>query len=215
MKTSHVSNYDTVLDDWRRKFLSMDHENLARRFRLAIDDEALYITYYTHPLRIGRRSGDVRYEGKPKIIPPFNTAITIYNLFHYAAGQPVASGKLVPFYEVKRVYPFEQAYRRNILKKLESWFTGRVADLKQACEKLGGRPLPQGDAGYELPVFPFFTVAVLFWDADEEFAAQANMLFDSNITDFLHEENVVGIASDAVYYLTEAAGLAPEEIYGG
>ncbi|MCI8591480.1 MAG: DUF3786 domain-containing protein [Lachnospiraceae bacterium] len=215
MNTSNVSNYDAVLNNWRQKFLAMDHEALARRFRLAIDDEALYITYYAHPLRIGRRSGDVRYEGKPEVTPPFNTAITIYNLFHYAVDRPAASGKLVPFYEVKRVYPFEQAYRQTILKKLEGCFTGHVAELKQACEKLGGRPLSQGDAGYELPVFPFFTIAVLFWDADEEFASQANMLFDSNITDFLHEENVVGVASDAVYYLTEAAGLVPKEIYGG
>lgn len=215
MNTSNVSNYDAVLNNWRQKFLAMDHEALARKFRLAIDDEALYVTYYTHPLRIGRRSGDVRYMDKPEITPPFNTAITVYNLFHYAADQPAASGKLVPFYEVKRVYPFEQAYRQTILKKLEACFTGRVAELKQACVKLGGRPLSQGDAGYELPVFPFFTIAVLFWDADDEFAAQANMLFDSNITDFLHEENVVGVASDAVYYLTGAAGFAPEEIYGG
>ena len=75
--------------------------------------------------------------------------------------------------------------------------------------------MSQGDAGYILPVFPFLKIAVLFWDGDEEFQAQANMLFDSNITDFMHEENVVGVASDAVYYLTLAAELGAEEIYGG
>ena len=51
--------------------------------------------------------------------------------------------------------------------------------------------LPQGDVGYVLPVFPFLNIAVLFWDKDEEFEAQANMLFDSEITEFMHEENVV------------------------
>ena len=61
----------------------------------------------------------------------------------------------------------------------------------------------------------FFNIAVLFWDADDEFEAQANMLFDSNITDFLHEENVVGVAADAVYYLTKAAGMDAREIYAG
>ena len=47
------------------------------------------------------------------------------------------------------------------------------------------------------------------------FPSKANMLFDSNITDFMHEENVVGIASDLVYYLTEASGTDGVEIYGG
>ena len=215
MNTAPISNYDTVLDHWRQKFLAMEHLALARKFHLTMDDEALYITYYAHPLRIDRRLGNISYMDMPEKRPPFNTAITIYNLFHYAIETPFASQKLVPFYEVKRVYPFEQAYRQTILKKLENCFTGHVDALKRACEALGGRPLPQGDAGYELSVFPFFNIAVLFWDADEEFAAQANMLFDSHITDFLHEENVVGVASDAVYYLTQAAGFTPEEIYGG
>ena len=77
----------------------------------------------------------------------------------------------------------------------------------------GGTPLPQGDVGYVLPVFPFLNIAVLFWDKDEEFDAQANMLFDSEITEFMHEENVVCVAADAVYYLTLAAGLPGGKIY--
>ena len=57
----------------------------------------------------------------------------------------------------------------------------------------------------------FLNIAVLFWDKDEEFEAQANMLFDSEITEFMHEENVVCVAADAVYYLTLAAGMTPEK----
>lgn len=101
------------------------------------------------------------------------------------------------------------------MKTLQETFSGHVEELKNACEKLGGKPLPQGDVGYQLSVYPFLDMAVYFWDADDEFEAQANMLFDSNITNFLHEENVVCVAADAVYYLTEAAGLDAKEIYAG
>ena len=89
----------------------------------------------------------------------------------------------------------------------------KTEELRKACEALGGTLLPQGDVGYVLPVFPFLNIAVLFWDKDEEFEAQANMLFDSEITEFMHEENVVCVAADAVYYLTLAAGMTPEKIY--
>ena len=65
---------------------------------------------------------------------------------------------------------------------------------------------PHPDASGRLDVFPGLQVAVLFWDGDDEFPAQANMLFDSNITDFMHEENVVLVASDALRFLQEAAG---------
>ena len=194
-QNDNLSNYDKVIETWRKKFLEMDQEALIRKFQLEADEEALYLPYFSHKLT-------------------FNTVITIYNLFHYAIENPAASGKLVPFREVKRVYPFEAAYRKTILSEFQNTFSGHVEELITACRKLNGEKMPQGDAGFILPVFPFLKIAVLFWDGDDEFEAQANMLFDSNITDFLHEENVVGVAADAVYYLTDAAGLEAVSIYG-
>ena len=165
-------------------------------------------------MRLDRKTGKVTMCEQPERELTFNTVITIYNLFHYAIENPAASGKLVPFREVKRVYPFEAAYRKTILSEFQNIFAGHVEELITACRKLNGEKMPQGDAGFILPVFPFLKIAVLFWDGDDEFEAQANMLFDSNITDFLHEENVVGVAADAVYYLTDAAGLEAVSIYG-
>lgn len=208
------SNYDKVIETWRKKFLEMDHEALIRKFHLEADEEALYITYFSHKMRIDRKIGKITMCEQPDKELTFNTVITIYNLLHYAIENPVASGKLVPFREVKRVYPFEAAYKKTILSEFQNTFSGHVDELISACEKLNGEKMKQGDVGYILPVFPFFNIAVLFWDGDEEFDAQANMLFDSNITDFFHEENVVGVAADMVYYLEEAAGLEAVNIYG-
>ena len=204
------SNYEQVIENWRRKFLEMDHVALIRKFDLEADDEALYITYFSRKLRIDRKNGVITDQ---EVRPGFDTVMNIYNTFYYAAEHPVASGNLVAFWQVKRVYPFEAAYRRTIIFRLQKTFSGKTAELKKACEILGGTPLPQGDVGYVLPVFPFLNIAVLFWDKDEEFDAQANMLFDSEITEFMHEENVVCVAADAVYYLTRAAGLPSEKIY--
>ena len=204
------SNYEQVIENWRRKFLEMDQVALIRKFDLEADDEALYITYFSRKLRIDRKNGVITDQG---VRPGFDTVMNIYNTFYYAAEHPVASGNLVAFRQVKRVYPFEAAYRRTIIFRLQKTFSGKTAELKKACEILGGTPLPQGDVGYVLPVFPFLNIAVLFSDKDEEFDAQANMLFDSEITEFMHEENVVCVAADAVYYLTRAAGLPSGKIY--
>lgn len=199
-----ISNYDQVIENWRRKFLEMDQEELIRKFQLEADEEFLYVVYFFRKLRINRESGEITDEGKR---PGFDTVMNIYNTFYYSSSHPVASGNLVAFRQVKRVYPFEAAYRRTIISRLQDTFSGKTDALRKACEALGGTPFPQGDVGYVLPVFPFLNIAVLFWDKDEEFDAQANMLFDSEITEFMHEENVVCVAADAVYYLTRAAGI--------
>ena len=210
MLENRQSNYDQVIENWRLKFLEMDQEELIRKFQLEADKEFLYIIYFSKRFRIDRKTGFITEDGKS---PGFDTVMNIYNTFYYSAAHPVASGNLVAFRQVKRVYPFEDAYRRTIISRLQELFSGKTEELRKACEALGGTLLPQGDVGYVLPVFPFLNIAVLFWDKDEEFEAQANMLFDSEITEFMHEENVVCVAADAVYYLTLAAGMTPEKIY--
>ena len=210
MPENRQSNYDQVIENWRLKFLEMDQEELIRKFQLEADEEFLYIIYFSKRFRIDRKNGFITEDGKS---PGFDTVMNIYNTFYYSASHPVASGNLVAFRQVKRVYPFEAAYRRTIIFRLQELFAGKTEELRKACEALGGTLLPQGDVGYVLPVFPFLNIAVLFWDKDEEFEAQANMLFDSEITEFMHEENVVCVAADAVYYLTLAAGMTPEKIY--
>ena len=210
MPDNRQSNYDKVIENWRLKFLEMDQEELIRKFQLEADEEFLYIIYFSKRFRIDRKNGFITEDGKS---PGFDTVMNIYNTFYYSAAHPVASGNLVAFRQVKRVYPFEAAYRRTIIFRLQELFAGKTEELRKACEALGGTLLPQGDVGYVLPVFPFLNIAVLFWDKDEEFEAQANMLFDSEITEFMHEENVVCVAADAVYYLTLAAGMTPEKIY--
>lgn len=214
-RLQNQSNYDKVIEEWRLRFLKMDQEALIEKFQLESDEMAVYLTYFNYKMRIDRFTGVITYLEEPQKIAGFNTCMDVYNLFHYSIDIPVASGILVPFRQVKRVYPFEAAYKRTVLKTLQETFSGHVEELKNACEKLGGKPLSQGDVGYQLSVYPFLDIAVYFWDADDEFEAQANMLFDSNITNFLHEENVVCVAADAVYYLTEAAGLDAKEIYAG
>ena len=210
MPENRQSNYDQVIENWRLKFLEMDQEELIRKFQLEADEEFLYIIYFSKRFRIKQKNGFITEDGKS---PGFDTVMNIYNTFYYSAAHPVASGNLVAFRQVKRVYPFEAAYRRTIIFRLQELFAGKTEELRKACEALGGTLLPQGDVGYVLPVFPFLNIAVLFWDKDEEFEAQANMLFDSEITEFMHEENVVCVAADAVYYLTLAAGMTPEKIY--
>ncbi|MDO4649953.1 MAG: DUF3786 domain-containing protein [Eubacteriales bacterium] len=202
---AYTDNYQEVRESWKKKFLEMNHEELAERFHYRLDEERIYITYYSHEFAIDRKTGEIQRLDAPEKAVGFDTALLFYNMFHYAVSDPKPSGELVPFRKVKRVYPFETAYKNTTLKQMAIRFEGKCEEMRQACLALGGKPIPQGDVGYLLESLPGLQVAVIFWDGDDEFQAQANMLFDSNITDFMHEENVVSVAADALFYLTEAA----------
>lgn len=202
-----ADNYELTCEKWRKLFLEMDQKELTERFGLECDEEALYINYYRQKYRIDRKSGMITLEADSKCRLAFNTLMSIYNLFYYAKPGAAVKGEFVPFRSVKRAAPFAPAFQRTILTPLAKTFDGHLEALKKACISLGGVPIRQGDAGYVIHAFDCMPLTMVFWDGDDEFEAQANILFDADITDFIHEESVVCIASDLVRRLSEEAGL--------
>ncbi|MDO4307170.1 MAG: DUF3786 domain-containing protein [Eubacteriales bacterium] len=202
-----ADNYELTCEKWRNIFLEMDQEKLAERFGLESDGEALYITYYAQKYRIDRRNGMITLADYPEQKLAFNTLMSIYNLFYYAKPGAAVKGEFVPFRQVKRAAPFDPAFQRTVLKPLAKTFEGRMELLEKACTALHGSPVRQGDVGYVIKAFDCMPLTMIFWDGDEEFEAQANILFDADITDFIHEESVVCVASDLVRRLSEEAGV--------
>ncbi len=203
----NTDNYTAVCEKWRKIFQEKDKEELIARFRLEHDENALYITYYNQKYRLDRKTGMLTLADDPDRVLPFNTVMSIYNLFHYSKPDAKIKGEFVPFRLVKRAAPFDPAFQSMILKPLANTFSGRCELLKKACIALKGEPIRQGDVGYVIHAFACIPVTVVFWDGDDEFEAAANILFDADITDFLHEETVCCIASDLARRLAEEAGL--------
>lgn len=206
-----TDNYAKTCEKWRKTFQGMDKEELVSRFHLEQDRDALYIIYYHEKYRLDRESGMVTLVGSPDRRLPFNTVIAIYNLFYYSKPGARVKGEFVPFRLVKRAAPFDPAFQKTVIQPLAKTFSGKCGLLKDACLALGGKPIRQGDVGYVVNAFTCIPVTVVFWDRDEEFDAQANILFDADITDFVHEETVCCIASDLARRLAEEAGLGEVE----
>ena len=210
-----TGNYAALCETWREKILHMDMEELKRRFHLREDESAYYITYFCEKYRIDKGTASLTLAKDPDGVLGFNTQMSIYNLFFYSKPGAKVKGEFVPFRLVKRASPFEGAFLETVLKPLAKIFSGRTEQLRAACRSLQGEKLPQGDVGYVLHAFDWMPVAVLFWDGDDEFEAQANLLFDADITDFIHEETVCCIAADVIRRLTEEAGMKEKEQYLG
>ena len=91
----------------------------------------------------------------------------------------------------------------NYIKLCDEWAEKFLQmdkeELENAFEKLNGLRLPLGDVGYQIDAFS--------WDCDDEFEAQANILFDYSATDFNHVESAVSTAEMGVRRLAELAGL--------
>ena len=72
-------------------------------------------------------------------------------------------------------------------------FNNNINEFKERCEQLHGIPLNMADASYSFKITPRIPVAVLYWRGDEDFPAEAKILYDRTIAEHL--------ASDIIYAL--------------
>lgn len=80
---------------------------------------------------------------------------------------------------------YEPVVQRSVEAPLADAFGSDVAAFRTACASLGGRETRRGDASCAFTLFPGVVIEFLLWGADEEFAARAQVLFDSSSTQHL------------------------------
>ena len=87
---------------------------------------------------------------------------------------------------------YNTPYTGRVLTRAAFTFGFKLAKFAAACEKLGGRKLSHGDAGYEFDVFGPFKMQLLMWEGDDEFPPNAQVLYTENFADcFAAEDRVV------------------------
>ncbi len=65
--------------------------------------------------------------------------------------------------------------------------------FKRVCENLGGRPIDMADKAFVFRILPRVPVAVLLWRGDDEFDAEARILFDKTISQQLPLDVIFGM----------------------
>ena len=136
----------------------------------------------------------------------YNVVMTIYDILCCSRGHPVLSGEWcrLSSLQVTGSSPSTELVTGRYAKK----FSGRAKQLRQACEALHGefRSVPaSADACYQIPLFPFFSVILQFWDGDEEFAPRIVILWDKNALQFLHFETLYYAMGHLLERLSEAS----------
>lgn len=200
-----MNNYEKQREDWRQQFLTMDQADICRRLPEVVQsDTDLTLWHYGRQFAVNRESGVISAlsDNKPVDVMP---QLNIYTLFWYAAESARLTGEWVPFRALKDGSPFTAAFQNGILAPLAATFSGKEDRLEEAVNALRGKRLT--DSSFLLHAFSCIPVKLMFWDSDDEFPAQANILFDKSATDFIHIESIVTIATELLYQLADTAAM--------
>ncbi len=138
---------------------------------------------------------------------PAHVTIAIV-LLHYlltADGAPPAD-RWLAFRELPDGLFYAQAFAGHAEGEIAGKFGADVPGFRRAAAALDGRPLDLADASYRFQALPRLALAVLLWAGDEEFPAQARVLFDAHAGRYLPTEDLAGTGDWLAHKLIQARG---------
>ncbi len=201
------------IDDFKKSF-EISAEELARRNPTDVarragaehDPQAgvIRLDYYSRPVEVGLDPVEVRATDDGPELPLQEQALVLHYLVR-ADGTPL-SGQWITFREVESGEFYWSAFVKRAIDPLVGFFGTRPQLLAELAPRVGGRPT-QGPADINLEVraMPRVKLLIQLWEADEEFPAQGNVLFDASIGHYLSTEAVALVAGLPIYKMMAMA----------
>lgn len=100
---------------------------------------------------------------------------------------------------------YVQAFQGYTGGRLVRELNGGVETFRRAAEKLAGEPLEIGGAGYSFTILPRVHLALAYWEGDEEFPSQAQVLFEDTAAHYMCTDGLAVLGSQLVGRLLKAA----------
>jgi len=115
------------------------------------------------------------------------------------------TGNLKHFREFKEGHFYEPAFNRRTRDVLIGVFGNDPGLMLGAGKRLHGRIIQTGDAAVELAYFPCLPITCILWKGDDEFPAEASVLFDETADKFFSAEDMAVAGQMAVLELVKAS----------
>jgi hypothetical protein len=161
-----------------------------------VDGNALRAPFLNRAYRIAYPEFTFADEADPAAEVPLQEQVLI---LHYLKGcRPILKNQWVAYREIPGAGFYYGAFVKRALEPLKKVFGQNLPAFKKAGERLGGIP---ADNGLHFVPLPYAPVQIIVWEGDEEFPAEANVLFDASAGDYLSPEDAAWLASLTVYRL--------------
>jgi hypothetical protein len=128
----------------------------------------------------------------------------ILTYLYTADGTPPAD-RWVGFRELPNGLFYAPAFQGYTGAVLVRDLDGAVERFRQASQQLGGAAVPIGDAGYAFQVLPRLKLAAVMWSGDDEFPAQAQVLFQETAPHYLITDGLAIVGSLLIGQIVRAA----------
>lgn len=201
-KESSTRGHRRIYADLLKRFAKADVASLAAKLELSLNEAGEAEIVFCGGKYILSGSGVRRSDGQG-----FSYAAGSALIRYLLKGSPSRpAGRFIKFAELAGPVFRHGGYSSSALESpVVKRFQGRVIDLLETAEWLGGRRSVEAGLGSVSMIFdllPHIPIQLIFYDRDEEFPARANWLFDCNATQLIDFESLAVLTTIFVQSLT-------------
>lgn len=138
-------------------------------------------------------------------------------LLHYvtrAQGTPL-SGQLISFKELAEGAGYFPTFYARAIKPLVTYFGHEPERLLAMAGLVGGRRADFGDVSVTIRALSMVPLTLVLWKGDAEFSAEATIMFDRTITDYLPTEDIIYLCQNTSWRLVKLLQLSDNNRLNG
>lgn len=196
-------NYEAALTIGLEIFDRRDPGRVADKALARLEGRSIIVPHLDREIALNVDSHRFSITETDEEAPIWLAILTIHYLNNADGRYP--TGRLKHFREFKDGQFYEPAFNRRTKEILASVFGSNPVPMIDAAERLKGKILQTGDAAVELPYFPCVPITCILWQGDEEFPAEASVLFDETADTFFSAEDMAVAGQMAVLELLKAS----------
>ena len=133
---------------------------------------------------------------------PIRDRILILHYLITAKGTP-PSNKMITYKELPEGGNYFPTFYKRAIKPLVTHFGNEPQKLLNCAIMLGGYRANYGDVAVTIDAFRRVPITLVLWKGDDELTPEGNIMFDSNISDYLSTEDINVICETLAWKLVK------------
>lgn len=199
--------YAPALEKARKALPDLDPVQTAVRAAVTFHQGAqggqFHIPFWGTIYQVGWPEGSAR-RAADQTPAEITTQILLLHYLLTADGTPMAD-RWIAFRNLPGGLGYDAAFQGRANSRLARAFGADHKAFETAARALGGEPLTFGDTSFLFRALPRVWLAVVLHLADNEFPAQANLLFDASASHYLPTEDLAVLGGMLAGLLIRAA----------
>lgn len=184
--------FETHYEDYCRQIAELDFSSIKDTLGIEFRDQGAIIPFLGEDYIISNKGIEDEFGNRPN----YMVCVILSKYLLLCPEAPVVNKEWAALKDFRKLSQFTNlnVFTSDTERPIVKRFSGRLDELSDASQRLGGKPCDMGtsyDFAMEFKVLPKIEIMLLFNDRDDEFPATCSVLFQRQAEYYLDPESLI------------------------